>query len=192
MTMEERSAKETKRAFDFLYRAFRKTNDPHLKRYAVIDLAVIANSMLKAYDLSNYAQQFAQAFLRFSDERILNAERPEEEQDQRLIRYSNATRGDSLEYLEYRQKVLREFILEEMPYLELKDPTRTFTPDQRAVIYRRGKGICAVCAVAVSEERFEADHIKPWSKGGRTVIENGQVLCALCNQRKSDTYPPNP
>lgn len=188
ITVDDKVAKDTKRAFDFMKKAFRNTDHPHLKRYAVIDLAVIANSLLKVYDLSNYAEKFGEAFLKFSNERILNAEKPEDEQDQRLIRYSNATRGDSLEYLEYRQKVLKEYILEEMPYLELKDQNRMFTPDQRAVIYRIGKGRCAICGIEVSEENFEADHVKPWSKGGRTIIANGQILCAACNHVKSNKY----
>lgn len=188
ITADDKVAKETKKAFDFIKKAFKNTGHPHLKRYAVIDLAVIANSLLKVYDLSNYAEKFGEAFLKFSNERILNTEKPEDEQDQRLIRYSNTTRGDSLEYLEYRQKVLKEYILEEMPYLELKDQNRIFTPDQRAVIYRIGKGKCAMCGIEVSEESFEADHIKPWSKGGRTIIANGQILCSACNHTKSNKY----
>jgi len=56
------------------------------------------------------------------------------------------------------------------------------------VIYRKGKGICAECGIAVSEESFEADHIKPWSKGGRTIIANGQILCSVCNHRKSNKF----
>ena len=188
ITIDDKFAKETKRAFDFIAKAFKNTDHPHLKRYAVLDLAIIVTSLLKVYDLNNYAEKFGEAFLKFSNERILNAEKPEDEQDQRLIRYSNATRGDSLEYLEYRQKVLKEYILEEMSYLELKDQNRIFTPDQRAVIYRIGKGKCAICGIDVSEESFEADHIKPWSKGGRTIIANGQILCSSCNHSKSNKY----
>lgn len=188
MTIDDKVAKETKKAFDFIRRAFKNTDTPHLKRYAVLDLAAIANSLLKVYDLSNYPEKFGEAFIKFSNERILNAEKPEDEQDQRLIRYSNATRGDSLEYLEYRQKVLKEYILEEMPYLELKDQNRVFTPDQRAVIYRIGNGVCAECGIQVSEESFEADHVKPWSKGGRTIIANGQILCSVCNHKKSNKF----
>ena len=187
-SLDDTAAKDTKHALEFLMRAFRNTPHPHLKKYAIIDLAVIVNNLLKVYDVNNYAQKFAEAYLKFSDERILNAEKPEDEQDQRLIRYSNATRGDSLEYLEYRQKVLREYILEEMDFLELKDQNRIFTPDQRAVIYRRGNGVCAECGIAVSEDNFEADHIKPWSKGGRTIIANGQILCSHCNHTKSNRY----
>nr|WP_315124993.1 HNH endonuclease signature motif containing protein [uncultured Porphyromonas sp.] len=33
---------------------------------------------------------------------------------------------------------------------------------------------------------MEGDHIKPWSKGGKTEIENLQMLCRDCNRRKSN------
>ena len=33
---------------------------------------------------------------------------------------------------------------------------------------------------------LHVDHIKPWSKGGETVMENLQTLCSKCNLGKSD------
>lgn len=33
---------------------------------------------------------------------------------------------------------------------------------------------------------MQADHIKPWAKGGPTTAENCQMLCADCNRTKSD------
>ena len=36
---------------------------------------------------------------------------------------------------------------------------------------------------------WEADHIKPWSKGGRTTIENGQLIKKAYNRVKSDSMP---
>lgn len=33
---------------------------------------------------------------------------------------------------------------------------------------------------------MEADHITPWSKGGKTLVENCQMLCKEHNRRKSD------
>ena len=35
-------------------------------------------------------------------------------------------------------------------------------------------------------EQMQGDHITPWAKGGKTVAENCQMLCADCNRRKSD------
>lgn len=37
-------------------------------------------------------------------------------------------------------------------------------------------------------KELHADHIKPWSKGGKTVIENCQLLCAKHNEEKGDRY----
>ncbi len=36
------------------------------------------------------------------------------------------------------------------------------------------------------EDYSHIDHIKPWSKGGETVLENLQTLCATCNLGKSN------
>ena len=35
---------------------------------------------------------------------------------------------------------------------------------------------------------MEADHITPWSEGGKTEIENGQMLCRECNRKKSSKF----
>ena len=35
---------------------------------------------------------------------------------------------------------------------------------------------------------MEADHITPWSEGGKTEIENGQMLCRDCNRKKSSKF----
>lgn len=33
-------------------------------------------------------------------------------------------------------------------------------------------------------DEMQGDHIVPWSKGGKTLPDNLQMLCALCNQQK--------
>lgn len=38
----------------------------------------------------------------------------------------------------------------------------------------------------VYRKEMEGDHIIPWSKGGKTTIENLQMLCRACNNTKSD------
>ena len=51
----------------------------------------------------------------------------------------------------------------------------------------RSNGKCCLCGCPISVDSFEADHIIPWSKGGKTVLTNGQALCRPCNQSKSST-----
>ena len=34
-------------------------------------------------------------------------------------------------------------------------------------------------------DEMEGDHITPWSKGGKTIAENCQMLCLPCNRDKS-------
>lgn len=63
---------------------------------------------------------------------------------------------------------------------------RTFTFNQKREAYERQKGICPICKKHFEIENMEADHITPWSKGGKTNSENCKMLCRECNRRKSD------
>jgi len=45
---------------------------------------------------------------------------------------------------------------------------------------------CKLCGITVTGEDIHFDHIKPWSKGGETVLENLQVLCARHNLAKGN------
>lgn len=63
---------------------------------------------------------------------------------------------------------------------------RAFTPNQKREAYERQQGICPVCGKHFELEEMQADHITPWSKGGRTVAENCKMLCADDNRKKSN------
>ncbi len=69
---------------------------------------------------------------------------------------------------------------------------RTFDDTDKRELYEMCGGICCRCAEENREkthyeiEEMEADHIVPWSKGGKTVLENGQMLCVEHNRRKSN------
>ena len=63
---------------------------------------------------------------------------------------------------------------------------RAFPEDMKLALYEKQNGICPICKKHFDIEFMEADHITPWSQGGKTVIENGQMLCKECNRRKSD------
>lgn len=62
---------------------------------------------------------------------------------------------------------------------------RAFTDKQKREAYERQAGICTHCGEHFELEEMEADHITPWSKGGKTTAENCQMLCKNCNRTKS-------
>ena len=63
---------------------------------------------------------------------------------------------------------------------------RAFTPKMSRAAFERQKGICPKCRKTFGIDEMQADHITPWSKGGKTIAENCQMLCADCNRRKSN------
>ncbi|MBO7537072.1 MAG: DUF262 domain-containing protein [Alphaproteobacteria bacterium] len=62
---------------------------------------------------------------------------------------------------------------------------RAFTENMKREAYERQNGICANCNQHFEFEEMEGDHITPWHQGGRTISENCQMLCKLCNRRKA-------
>ena len=63
---------------------------------------------------------------------------------------------------------------------------RTFSDSEKLQAYTKQNGICKICGKHFELEGMEADHITPWSQGGKTNLENCQMLCRECNRRKSD------
>lgn len=65
-------------------------------------------------------------------------------------------------------------------YLDL----RAFSGDIKLAVWEKQNHICAMCGKEFDYEFMEGDHITPWREGGRTVIENCQMLCQKCNRTK--------
>jgi hypothetical protein len=61
---------------------------------------------------------------------------------------------------------------------------RQFSEAQRREAYERQNGICPECGKHFEIDGMEADHIKPWSKGGKTNAANCKMLCVEDNRRK--------
>lgn len=74
---------------------------------------------------------------------------------------------------------------------------RAFSDSIKRAVYEKQGGVCAnsdghIKGVKCPHEnekleleQMEADHIIPWSKGGKTEKENCQMLCKECNRKKS-------
>ena len=180
-------AKKIIRILDYLYTMF-PTKTPELKRYNAISLYILLNDLIENYAIKDREQDLSKWFINFETNREIEHKKPQDQQDQKLVIYhekiSHST--DALDSLTYRYEYLKNDLLEHVKNLPQKDPKRSFDEAQRRIIYRLGNGICKMCGKKCDWNDYEADHILPWNRGGQTVIENGQVLCASCNSSKSD------
>lgn len=62
-----------------------------------------------------------------------------------------------------------------------------FSPAVRYQILSRSNSRCERCGRSAPEVIVQVDHIVPVTEGGRSVFENGVVLCEECNFGKGAT-----
>lgn len=65
---------------------------------------------------------------------------------------------------------------------------RSFTDNMKREAWERQGGLCPACDEPKQKfdiSEMEADHITPWSKGGKTIASNCQLLCKPHNRVKS-------
>ena len=60
---------------------------------------------------------------------------------------------------------------------------RFFTPYQRKLLRIISGNKCSVCGKKL-KDNFHADHRVPFSRQGKTTLNNGAALCPDCNQKK--------
>jgi hypothetical protein len=75
-----------------------------------------------------------------------------------------------------------------------RDPWRGFKFAARRAVMARAGGRCEAPILLAwgrcPDPATDIDHIYPWSRGGPTVVSNGQALCRTHNRRKSNLRPP--
>ena len=109
--------------------------------------------------------------------------------------YNTSTLKDEVKRLHEDKEVQKNSGIYEFLLSKDKDPfafkllsLRAFDEDDKITVYEKQEHKCAFCKNVFDFSEMEGDHIKPWSKGGKTVIENLQMLCKDCNSKKSDMY----
>ena len=64
------------------------------------------------------------------------------------------------------------------PYVLSRDERhlnlRAFSDSQKRKTYEKQKGICPMCKEHFEIEQMEADHITPWSQGGKTMMKTAK------------------
>jgi hypothetical protein len=184
--------KKIRRVLDFLHSAFPNTT-PELERFNMVSLYGLASQLLENYVIKDRFSEISDWFLRFEAYRREQDCLPSDVADNEIVIYhekiSHST--DAVDSLSWRHEFLLRKFLESVPDVELKDDQRLFTYEQRLAIYRRDDGFCKVALKCQGQkcgwDKWSADHIKPWSKGGKTTVKNGQVSCISCNSAKQDS-----
>lgn len=184
-------AKKIRRVLDYLLQAF-PDKTPELERYSVISLYSMVSQCLEKYVMQARHQALHDWFIAFEGLRAKEEDLPEDKRDPELLAYKERTSHstDAEDSIEWRQEFMLRKFFEAVPDIELKDDQRLFSYEQRLAIFRRDQGYCQVklkCDGLKCEwDAWEADHVKPWSKGGKTIVANGQIACIPCNSAKND------
>ncbi len=100
-----------------------------------------------------------------------------------FVEYVNSDKDENQETAENRQDEKYFDAVE----TEFKHKTkRNISERLKVKVLMRDGNKCKLCGISVTGENIHFDHIKPWSKGGETVLENIQVLCARHNLAKGN------
>lgn len=150
-----------------------------LNRAQTINLYLLISYLLKTTNLSKKTYP-----------KILNwylQTEPQRQKSKEYKLYMTSSSG-SRTAIEGRFRFLMVEFYSNFPSLGLVelDLKRLFDDNQKTDMFARDKGVCNSCSKKVTEHSWHADHKHPWIKGGKTVLENGQVLCIKCNLQKKD------
>lgn len=69
-----------------------------------------------------------------------------------------------------------------------KKKRKSYTKEERKIIYDKTEGHCYLCGKFVAFDSFEVEHRIPISKGGTNELSNLYPSCHICNTIKQDIY----
>jgi hypothetical protein len=184
-----KEAKKAQSTLDFLDSVFIDKSPELTKTMALTFFSVIAH-LKEHFVIKDMEKRIYEVFIEFHRKLLEEKVKPQNEQSDYLKGYQGAIEKatTSAESLSIRYLAVLEFFLDNLPDLKRLDKYRNFSESQRRAIWRKDNGQCQLkikCSgKKCSGDNWHADHITPWSKGGTTTVENGQVACPECNLAK--------
>ncbi len=179
-----------KRVINFLDKQF--GDDTNIIRFNAdfISLYLLAKHILDNYVTDGVDLGLKDFFMQFLI-KVGEVESSEKEEDAPYYDYKTyrKTSADSKNSIEKRFRILLSKFLEHNQNLVPKDPERDFDYWEKLAVYWRDGGVCQLkihenCKGKISFEDGTVDHKTPHSKGGKTIINNGQWACTKCNLKK--------
>lgn len=64
---------------------------------------------------------------------------------------------------------------------------RAFSDKDKRTKYEQQNGICPICGQHYEIEEMQGDHIVEWANGGRTTLDNLQMVCHSCHKELTNT-----
>ena len=166
--------------------------------YFIISTYVLIRHLHKHYVIDEASKEIIREFIYSFHTRWKSSD----ETDTDLLNFKNR-RQQGAHDIEARDIIMRQVFFQYLRDNNLevieKDGKRGFTELERIIIYREGKGLCQQCLrenkpeseARVGWSKYQADHVIPHARGGKTTLENGELLCSYHNQSKGASLPSN-
>lgn len=202
---DRQEASAVLRILNTFYKIFK--NDPMLDEvsgikefsveYFIISIYIFIRHISLHYVVDDVVGETIKEFIYSFHERW---KRYDETEDTDMLTFSIHRQQGERE-LEVRDMLLRQsffdYLAEKKLEIVAKDLKRAFSESERISIYRKGKGFCQECLregkpeneARVAWSNYQADHVMPHAKGGKTILDNGELLCAYHNQSKGASLP---
>ena len=147
-------------------------------------LFVCSNQAIKNYYLPDDNQdRLKNKLLEFRKQVNIQKENSKEKD---MLQYYKSMQGGvaQKENRNIRLDIVKRLML---PFFVPKDNKRAFTEEQRQLAWDMSNDKkCAICGKVINYSDYELDHKMPYSKGGKTTIENSQITHKKCNKSKSN------
>jgi hypothetical protein len=79
-------------------------------------------------------------------------------------------------------------MFKDMSNLNELDSKRLYTQEEKELVWLEQDGKCAICEQPVEMKNSQGDHKKEWILGNSTDLDNCQILCCDCHNKKTSNF----
>jgi hypothetical protein len=169
-----------RKTFDYLAKSLKNSGE-YFKKFNILSVVTALVDLSGEYSLSGTHREVGDLLWQIESDRKQNDDLAPNDPNRNAIlaKLSETARSDHTDHLEWRKDFyLAQFI--QLGFTPL-DPKRLFSNLERGILMRLQNGRCNACDCKITAKTGHVDHIKPYVKGGLTILENAQLLCAACN-----------
>lgn len=177
---------------NFLKKALGTNAEVIREKSDLVTIYLLASYVLQNFVIAGKESKFSNFVVDFLE----RVENPDESDKEGYYSYwvARTSSPDSKKNIGERFEIILRHFLEYVPNIKPKDMQREFDWGQRLAIYARAlreaskkhkkEASCAICGRPTPFTKGEADHIKPYRRGGLTIVKNGQWTCIKDNRAK--------